>query len=70
MQEGNSEYIQQAAVDSRQGVVLKHGVGRGSNDSSPKKRLLRNVTNRLGLGQILWHVALVWERRNVYRILV
>jgi hypothetical protein len=35
--EGSCEYIEQAVVDSLQGVVLQVGSWRGANNSSPKK---------------------------------
>jgi hypothetical protein len=42
--EGSCECTEQAVVDSRQGVVLQLGVGRGDNNSTPYKN--NHVTKR------------------------
>jgi hypothetical protein len=47
--ESNCEYIEKAVADSRQGVVLKVGVGRGKNT------MFRTILKCLGLGLILWY---------------
>jgi hypothetical protein len=42
--ESSWEYVEQAAADNRQGVVLRLGVGRGDHNLSQKQiALLQNI---------------------------
>jgi hypothetical protein len=58
--EGSCEYIEQAVTDSRKGVVLQFGVGRGVKYSSPEK--LNHATNQTQKPR-----KVEWETREMDR---